>query len=246
MQTVYSPVWRVKFQVRSSDIGYHGMMRVSNLCSYLQEVAGQHAEHLNVGYSNMQASGLAWVLTRLSIEIHKFPAWGEEFSLETWPLANERILYRRDFRLDTGNETCITASSYWIPLDLKTRRPRVVPIDDSVLKANAGRFGIDRPFESIQAVNGDHTEAVTVKYSDLDKNRHVNNARYVEWVFDHLGLDTPGNGVPRFFTIEYKQEVRPGDVVYLKRCKLENEDTWLVEGTLARSGRTALRAGVEF
>jgi hypothetical protein len=42
----FSPVWREKFQVRSSDIGYHGIMRVSNLCSYFQEVAGRHAEHL--------------------------------------------------------------------------------------------------------------------------------------------------------------------------------------------------------
>jgi acyl-ACP thioesterase len=180
------------------------------------------------------------------IDIRKFPAWGEEFILETWPLAIERIFYRRDFRLIVGNETRVAASSYWIPLDLRTRRPKLVPIDDTVLKANAGRFGIDRPFESVQSVNGNHTETVTVKYSDLDQNKHVNNARYVEWVFDHLGLDIPGQGIPRFFTIEYKQEVRPGDLVYMKKCMLENENTWLVEGTLARSGHTALRARLEF
>ncbi len=54
---VYTPVWREKFQVRSSDIGYHGIMRVSNLCSYFQEVAGRHAEHLNVGYTQYAIDG---------------------------------------------------------------------------------------------------------------------------------------------------------------------------------------------
>jgi acyl-ACP thioesterase len=221
-------------------------MRVSNLCSYFQEVAGQHAEHLKVGYSYMHAAGMAWVLSRLSIGIEKFPAWGEEFILETWPLSTERIFYRRDYRLIIRNETAVAASSYWIPLDLQTRRPRAVPIDEGILKANAGRFGIDRPFESIQAVEGDHTDNVCVKYSDLDQNKHVNNARYVEWVFDLLGLEMPSHGRLRFFAIEYKQEVRPGDVVYLKKCRLENEDTWMVEGTIERSGQIALRARIMF
>jgi acyl-ACP thioesterase len=41
----------------------------------------------------------------------------------------------------------------------------------------------------------------------------VNNARYVEWIFDYLWPDIPGNGMPRSFEIEYKQEVKPGDIV---------------------------------
>ena len=40
------------------------------------------------------------------------------------------------------------------------------------------------------------SEPVTARYSDLDQNRHVNNARYVEWIFDYLWPDIPGNGMP--------------------------------------------------
>jgi medium-chain acyl-[acyl-carrier-protein] hydrolase len=242
----FKPVWREKFQVRSSDIGYHGIMRVSNLCSYFQEIAGKHAEHLNVGYTHMRAAGMAWVLARLAIEIRKFPSWGEEFYLETWPLGTGRIFYRREYRLLVGEENLISASSFWIPLELLSRRPKIVPIDKAILKANEGRFGIEGSLESIPAVNGEVSETVRVKFSDLDQNKHVNNARYVEWVFDHLGLDLPGNGMPGFFAIEYKQEVRPGDKILLKKIRLADDKTYLVEGFLASTGQVSLRAKIRF
>ena len=244
----YSPVWREKFRVRSSDIGYHGIMRVSNLCSYFQEVAGRHAEHLNVGYTHMQAMGMAWVLSKLAIEIKKFPAWGEDFYLETWPLGNEHIFYRRDYRLDDGSETMVSASSYWIPLDLHNKRPKMIPIDETVLRANQGRFGLNRSFESIPAVNANNmSEPVIARYSDLDQNKHVNQARYVEWIFDYLWPDIPGNGIPRFFEIEYRQEVKPGDIVHFNKGTPENlTNAYLVEGTIEGSSQVCLRSRITF
>ena len=245
---VYTPVWREKFQVRSSDIGYHGIMRVSNLCSYFQEVAGRHAEHLNVGFTYMREMGMAWVLSKLAIEIKKFPAWGEDFYLETWPLGNERIFYRRDYRLDDGNENMVSATSYWIPLDLHNKRPKLIPIDETVLRANQGRFGLNRSFESIPGVNANNMSVpVTARYSDLDQNRHVNNARYVEWIFDYLWPDIPGNGMPRFFEIEYKQEVKPGDVVHFNKSTPENlTNTFLVEGIIEGTSQICLRSRITF
>jgi medium-chain acyl-[acyl-carrier-protein] hydrolase len=245
---LYTPVWREKFQVRSSDIGYHGIMRVSNLCSYFQEVAGRHAEHLKVGYTHMQSMGMAWVLSKLAIEIKRFPAWGEDFYLETWPLGNERIFYRRDYRLDDGKEIMVSASSYWIPLDLHNRRPKLIAIDEAVLRANQGRFGLNRSFESIPAVNANNmSEPVTARYSDLDQNRHVNNARYVEWIFDYLWPDIPGNGMPRLFEIEYKQEVKPGDIVHFNKSTPENmTNTYLVDGTIEGTSQTCLRSRITF
>jgi acyl-ACP thioesterase len=244
----YTPVWREKFQVRSSDIGYHGIMRVSNLCSYFQEVAGRHAEHLNVGYTYMRSIGMAWVLSKLAIEINKFPAWGEEFYLETWPLPNERIFYRRDYRLDNGNETMVAASSYWIPLDLHNKRPKLVPVDESVLRTNQGRFGLNRSFESIPAVTANNmSEPVIARYSDIDQHKHVNNARYVEWIFDYLWPDIPGNGMPKTFEIEYKQEVKPGDVVHFNKSMPENPGKiYLVEGTVGSSSQACVRSRITF
>jgi len=85
----YNPFWREKFQVRSYDIGLNSVMRMSSMCSYFQEVAGRHANHLDVGYHFMQQSGMVWVLSRLYAEIIKMPAWGQDVFFETWPLGNK-------------------------------------------------------------------------------------------------------------------------------------------------------------
>jgi medium-chain acyl-[acyl-carrier-protein] hydrolase len=244
---VLHPVWRENFQVRSYDIGFNGRMRISRLCSYFQEVAGKHASHLNLGYRYMQESGMVWVLSRLYVEFLKFPGWGDDFYLETWPLGMERIFFRRDYRMDNGSETLITAASYWIPIDITTRKPCKVPLDENVLMANRGRYGLKIPDGNIPAPSGGDTGYIQVKYSDLDQNGHVNNARYVEWIFDHLGHDVADKPAPRFFAIEYKHEVKLEDNVMLrKQVSGTHKNEFIVDGTLTGTGQVCLRSRIVY
>jgi acyl-ACP thioesterase len=244
-EALYKSVWNEPLMVRSYDIGYNGTMRISNLCSHLQEVAARHAEHLGVGYTYMRSMGLAWVLSRLTLDIKRSPGWGEELILETWPLETGRILYRREYRLLSGDELLVTGSSYWMAVNLTSRRPVIVPIDKSVLEANTGRFAIAGTPAGLPVVEGCHPERFEVKYSDLDQNRHMNNARYVAWVFDHLGLKIMED-VPRVFTIEYKQEVRPGEALLLTKTYNPEEGAYYVCGRLEGSGKISLLARIEF
>jgi acyl-ACP thioesterase len=244
---VYNPVWREKFQVRSFDTDLNRKMRISSLCSYFQEVAGKHATHLDVGYKYVQQAGMVWVLSRLFININQLPEWGQEFNLETWPLGNERVFYRRDYRLDNGQDTLVSATSYWILLDLKTRRPKVVPLNEEVLKANTGRYSMQIPSDGFSVVTSEETEIHPVRYSDLDQNRHVNNARYVEWIFDFLNQEILETRTPAFFAIEYKQEVKAGDRVLLRMERTENDRlTFAVEGTLEGTNQLCLRSKIVF
>ncbi|MBN1790378.1 MAG: hypothetical protein JW830_07780 [Bacteroidales bacterium] len=242
---IYETVWREKFQVRSFDIGLNHKMRISSLCSHLQEVAGKHATHLDVGYRFVQQSGLVWLLSRLYIQINKLPGWGQEFDLETWPLGTERIFYRRDYRLSIEKDTLVNATSWWILLDLKTRKPTVLPLNDAVLKANQGRYSMQMPSEGFPAVSSGETEIHTVRYSDLDQNRHVNNARYVEWVFDLLDQDLLEKKSPAFFAIEYKHEVKSGDNVLLKKEEIQPH-TFAVEGSISGSNQVCLKSKIVF
>lgn len=248
MQTkAYNPVWSEEFQVRSFDIGLNRTMRISRLCSYFQEVAGKHATHLDVGYRFVQQSGMVWVLSRLFIRINKLPEWGQEFKLETWPLGNERIFYRRDYRVNIAQETVVTAVSFWILLDLKTRRPIVIPINTDVLKANDGLYSMTVPSGDFPPVSSEEAEIRAVKYSDLDQNRHVNNARYVEWIFDLLDPEVVENFTPSFVSIEFKHEAKAGDTVLLRKVNIQGDvPAFAVEGSLSSSKQVCLKAKIIF
>jgi acyl-ACP thioesterase len=153
------------------------MMCVSRLCGYFQEVAGKHATHLDVGYKFVQQSGKVWLLSRLYIRIKELPGWGQEFELQTWPLGNERIFYRRDYKVNIGTDTVITAISYWILLDLKTRRPTVIPIHEDVLKANDGLHSMTMPSHDFPTVSSGETDVRQVNYSDLDQTPQPRRSR---------------------------------------------------------------------
>ncbi len=244
---IYNPVWHEKFQVRSFDIGLNHRIRMSSLCSYFQEVAGKHATHLDVGYKFVQQSGLVWLLSRLYMQISKLPGWGQEFDLETWPLGTERIFYRRDYRLLVEKDTLITATSWWILLDLKTRKPTMLPLNEDVLKANQGQYSMQMPSEGFPAVSSGETMIHTARYSDLDQNRHVNNARYVEWIFDLLDQELLEKKSPSLFAIEYKQEVKSGDTVELKKARVKEQPlTYAVEGCISGSNQVCVKSKITF
>jgi medium-chain acyl-[acyl-carrier-protein] hydrolase len=86
-----------------------------------------------------------------------------------------------------------------------------------------------------------------VQYSDLDQNRHVNNARYVEWIFNQMDLDILENKAPSIFAVEYKQEVRAGDTVLLRKARTQESPlTFAIEGCIAGSEKVCVRSKILF
>jgi len=248
METVsFLPVLSESFQVRSFDIGSNRLMRLSSLCGYLQEVAGKHATNLGVGYRFVHESGLVWVLSKLCMQISRLPGWGENFTVETWPLGNERIFYRRDYLVNNEHGIQVRAASYWILLDIKTKKPVVVPIDTEVVKLNTGKFSMHIPSEAISAIKSDNTKIREVRYSDLDQNNHVNNARYVEWVFDNIDSSIVETSVPSFFAIEYKHEVRAGESVKIRNDQINTLPVSCnLDGVIQSTGQLCFKAKVIF
>jgi len=51
----------------------------------------------------------------------------------------------------------------------------------------------------------------SVKYSDLDLNKHVNNMKYLQWVLDTYPIDHSTNKNIKSLEINYLSESFPGD-----------------------------------
>ncbi len=241
----YQPVWSEKYRVRSWDISLSKQMRLSRVFSYFQEIANQHANHLDAGYDFMQQSGYVWVLSRVFIDIRRLPLWGEEFIVETWPLGNERVFFRRDFRLTSQSNADISAVTYWLLIDIASRRPKEFDIDEAVIMHNKSHFSLNAPSIRFLAVDSDIREIRKVKYSDIDQNLHVNNSRYVDWIFDLFEPSWLESKNPASFAIEYKSEVKEGDSVELYK-KNEAGSLFHIEGKIAGSGKTSFRANIQF
>jgi acyl-ACP thioesterase len=182
MRTIH----REEFQVRSYETDTRGRLQVPIFCQLLQEAATAHAAILGVGVDSLIDSGMAWVLSRLDLEMERWPTADEEIVIETWPEAANRLFTERRFAiLDASGDRLGAVSTLWLVLDLERRRPIRLPtrVTDRLLEHALGleprRFGeLTAPDPGLRELS------FTVRRSDLDRAGHVNNTSYVEWVIE--------------------------------------------------------------
>ena len=214
------------FKIRANEVDNDGKATLPAIFSLFQEVAGNHALKLNFDITQLQEQDLTWVLHRMDVNIDRFPNWREEITIETWPAAGDALRAFRDYRiLDKSGETLGVCLSYWMMINIKTRRPARMPEEvlnmrlkdiDHVLDPKATRL---KPFQDM-----DESYSFDVRNSDLDMNDHVNNARYVEWIMEHHS-DTDSSPI-NVIDIQFLRESVAGDSITSDVIKTD-EHTYL-------------------
>ena len=81
-----------------------------------------HANLLDVGYARLVEDGLTWVLSRLSIEMYRYPGINESYSLSTWIEGFNRHFSERNFELTAeSGEVLGHCRSVWVPINIRRR-----------------------------------------------------------------------------------------------------------------------------
>jgi len=182
--------WTEQFRVRADEMDLHGRAAVTAVCNWLQEVAGNHARSLGWGIERLQSEQLTWVLARLHLRLDRLPAWRSDVAVTTWPCGVDRLYAVREFRIADGDGPCGVATTGWVLLHVGRRRPVRPPAALAALgDAGPGRALPDRfePLEPPAAAAHDHR--FTVRYGDVDLNRHANNVRLIGWALETLPLE---------------------------------------------------------
>ena len=203
------------FPIRATHTDFHARLRPGALLEMMQEMAGAHAEKLGIGRQMLLDMNLVWVLTRLEVRMSRWPSFGETLTVETFPMPNRRWFFPRYFIFRDGEGNQIgCAGSLWVLLDINERRmvrpdPVIALIpDNSDLTAPLGLPATVEECAS-EAVVAQHTPV----YTDLDMNGHVNNTRYLDWCCNALGIDTLRALELAEFSVNFNQEVLPGNDV---------------------------------
>lgn len=204
----------MNFTIHSYECDHAGIARLQSICNYLQETAGIHAEKLHFGYDDMVRHQTTWVLIRLTVKMLRYPRWKDIVKVETWPSELNNYYAYRDFRIldQTGNEIG-RATSQWGVLHLtekKLVKPTSVGVPEG-LHQNRAFFPKE---EKIPVLNHeDHVVNFTVRRSDLDMNRHVNNVRYIEWALEAVPAEWVSNKFPVYLDIVFRSETFYGQTV---------------------------------
>lgn len=181
-----SPFHQQRFRIRAYETDPEGRLQAHILCKLLQEAATVHAAELGVSVESLREIGVAWVLSYLHLHVEKWPGSDAEIVVKTWPEAANRLFIERRFEvLDPDSRVMATATTVWLVIDLKKRRPVRLPgaIAEAVERHEVGSRPM-RPEKLDGPDPADREVVFTVRRSDLDLADHVNNTNYVEWAIE--------------------------------------------------------------
>jgi medium-chain acyl-[acyl-carrier-protein] hydrolase len=236
-------IWSEDFTIRAFMVDKHREANLFTLLNLCQEAAGNHAHFRQLGYVDMQARGMAWVLNRLKIKVFQYPKWMEWVTVKTW-VSQMQPFSHRHFQISLPNlgenmdgasqynrEGDILANAYsiWIPIDIVNKRPKRLPNEDIPLTNLIYDCEMPKKLRNTEGLT--FSSDREVKASDLDMLGHVNNAKYVEWLLDDLvnkGIETK----PHALEINYLGEVFEKSIAQFFSKKTDNEVFYTVKNGL--------------
>jgi medium-chain acyl-[acyl-carrier-protein] hydrolase len=241
-----APPWTEELRIRSYDVDATRRVTSLSLCRYFLEAAWNHAEALDLGFSHLRSHGKFWVLARLRCEVQQYPVWGDRTRLRTWPRGIKSVFALRDFELQDETGAPVAAgSSAWVVLDAVSKRPQRLHKLFPKLAALNGKaaLGCD-PEELGDNETWDSGCPLTVRYSDIDVNKHVNSTRYIGWMLDAYPAGFHRQHSLRILDVNYLGETVEGEQLIVR--SRQSDSAVYSHSLIKSSGSEVCRARLEW
>ena len=214
-------VFTMEITLEDVHVNRFNRLKSSMLLYFAQEAAGHHCKILGVDWDTLAQRRLFWALIRTHVEVKKLPVLGQTIRIETWPMPTTRSAYPRAMAAyDEAGELLFTSTSLWVLMDLD-KRTMILPGRSGVTVEGILRGCETAAPGSLALKETEQASCRTVVYSELDRNGHMNNTRYLDWVDDLLASDFHENHPVKEITLCYLSEAREGQTITLRHGHTE-------------------------
>lgn len=185
---------------------------VSLLVSNIIEVATEHANNLGIGFRKMTPEGVGWVLSRLTVEMYRYPSFNERYTLTTWIETWNRHFSVRDFMV-TAPDGSVSgyARTVWMVIDLSTHASvgtSALDFDTGLISSRPCPVGRQKRHARLPPqLSGSYI----FRYTDIDFYGHVNTTRYVELLLNQFPLSRYEHSHVRRLEVAFQHEARFGE-----------------------------------
>lgn len=210
------PIFTQKFTLSDLYLDCHRRMKPSMILYFTQEVAGNHCVELKKDWETLASQGLFWAVIRHRVRISRLPMAGETITVQTWPMPTTRVAYPRNVvAFDENGNELFRVMSLWVLMDLNTRA-MVLPGKsgvqvDGILRGTELPAPASLPPKELE--NATHR---WVCFTELDRNGHMNNVKYLDWIADLMSSEFHKEHTPKEITLCYLSECREGDRLRLQ------------------------------
>lgn len=217
-----------KVKIFNHYTNYKGRLFVKTLCDLFNDTAEVQTEQYGVDVATLNAQGMTWMLHRLHIRLNKMPQQNEEVYIETWPSGIDRLFALRDYRMiREDGEELVRATSEWMYIDLKRRRPmrlseKVIRMstEHDIPRLELASILNEKEFEP-EAQGGRQFIAT---FDNIDFNGHVTQASYMRWITNALPFGFLKEHVLVDVEVIYAHEIMPDSTIFSAYSMTENGD----------------------
>ena len=205
-----SNCFRKEIKIRPTEVDRYGRLKPSAMLLYIQQTAGLHSDSYNLTYDALADRGIFWAVIRHKIEVTRLPLENETITVETWPMPTTRAAYPRStVAYDEQGNVLFRSICLWILMDLNDRS-MLVPGKSGVNVEGFLRGDELTTPKSLAPKPFKEKTSRQVVFSDLDRNGHMNNARYLDWTQDLLPSDHHQDHPVKELTVCYINEALEG------------------------------------
>ena len=185
-----SKIWSETYSVHTYELDRQQRCSVRAICSYLIETAGHHTHEIGWSIPQLMERDRSWFFSRFLLRMASYPGWREKITVETWPPGSQKLLALRDWRIFSGQQLIGLATSGWLMIDIRNRRPlRPESYPEWKQFLNPERT-IAHTFGKLPSLGdpGEEAEAqrFRVRFSDVDINGHANYLSYIDWILESV------------------------------------------------------------
>lgn len=205
-------MYEMERQVYCSNIASNNEIRNSAVVDILQDASNFHLEYHPVMAPFFEKENCVMYLISRQIDILRRPVYGEKIRVKTWTFELKRMYgYRNTVVYGEDGKPCILGAAGGAFMDTLTQKPIRIP--QELVEKVPVYERLDMEYKPRKIVLPDTEpqffEPLNIRKCDIDMNKHVNNARYVDITDEYL----PEDAVVTNMRIEYKIPVKRGMTV---------------------------------
>lgn len=216
------------FKIQSKDIGKGNYIKNRGILEIFENIGAHHSDIVGYGINDMEKTQISWVLIDWKVKVLNRPKYGQNLMVKTWGRSidgkNPKAYTYRDFEIyDENKNLCVICTSKWAIINIKTGK--ILRIDDEMIKKyqleEKDALGIGELKRIKEPSNFTNEIEYKVTRRDIDYNGHMHNLYYIDLAYEALPENVYEQRPFEEFRINYKREVRVGDIV---KCKYTFED----------------------
>lgn len=170
-----------KFHIPHFFTNSQGNISLGALISLLVETSFYQASDVE---KNIDTKNKNWFIYRWMIEIKKNIKANDNIEISTIPVGFYKFYAYRDFFVEDNNKTLIKANSIFMLYD--DSKNRAIKIPEDYIKAYDSKKVLIKEQKLKRKKEYKNKKSILLRYSDIDTNNHVNNAKYFEFLEDIL------------------------------------------------------------